>query len=333
MNKTVELKKRRLGRTGLQVTELGLGCYQYTGEFGVAQQEAERILDLAFDSGINFFDTAQMYGFGESEEVLGRALARHPKHTVHISDKVGWLERTVVRNLIERPLEFANHEEKAYRNEDALRRAIEHSFWLLRRDYIDIFMIHEPNIEKWWGLDSKTGDAPVTRVLEDYKRQGRIGAIGLGGWDCNHMADLIETGRFDVALVAGGISLLGQPIKERVLPAAKKHDVGVILGGALGQGGLVTADRKAAQNLIDNPTHNSHPQRGRKLLAAYDLAKETGLSLVELAMRYVAGMPEIHTHIAGARERAHLEANIASVLKGPLPQAIVTKIEAIYRIE
>jgi aryl-alcohol dehydrogenase-like predicted oxidoreductase len=333
MRETPELKKRRLGRTGLQVTELGLGCYQYTGEFNVAQQEAGRILDLAFEAGINFFDTAEMYGFGESEELLGRALARHPGRKAHLSDKVGWLDRTVVRNLVEKPLECARHDEKVYRNEDALRRAIEHSFWLLRRDYIDLFMIHEPNVELWWGMDRKTGDAVVTRVLEDYKRQGRIGGLGLGGWDCDHMADLIETGRFDAVLVAGGVNLLGQPIKSRVLPAAQKHDVGVILGGVLGQGGLVVADRAAARKLIDDPSDPSHPTRGRKLLAAYDLAEETGLGMVELAMRYVLGMPEIHTHITGARERAHLEANLVSIAKGPLPPEIVSMIEAIAHIQ
>jgi len=323
MTKGMELKRRRLGRTAWQVTELGLGCYQYTGEFGVRQEEAERILDLAFESGVNFFDTAEMYGFGESEELLGRALVRHGRAGVRISTKVGWLDRTVIRNL----------GDTAYTDEVALMRAIKHSFWLLQEDHIDALMIHEP-VDTWqWKLDLRTGDAPVMSVLERLKKEGVIGAIGLGGWNCDAIADLLETGRFDVALIAGGVSLLGQPIKARVLPAAKKHDVGIILGGALGQGNLVTVDRKAAQEMIDSPKQHAQPERGRKLLAAYDLSEETGISLVELAMRYVAGMPEIHTHIAGARERAHLEANITSVLKGPLPPEIVAKIESIGRSE
>jgi len=317
-----KLEKHRLGGTDWQVTKLGLGGYQYTGEFGVSQEEAEKILDLAFESGINFFDTAGMYGFGEGEELLGRALARHGRKGVYISSKVGWLDRTVVRNL----------GDKAYRDEDALMKAIKHSLWILRLNRLDVLMIHEPDWAQW-GLTLCTGDAPVLSVLEKLKKDGVVGAVGMGGWNCAVIADLIETGRFDVALIAGGVNLLDQPIKARVLPAAKKHDVGIVLGGALGQGGLVAVDRKEAQNLIDHPTQQSHPQRGRKLLATYDLAEETRLSLVELTMRYVAGMPEIHTHIAGARERAHLEANIASVLKGPLPQDVVAKIEAISTIE
>ena len=171
---------------------------------------------------------------------MGRALLRHKRRKLHISTKTGWLDRTVVRNL----------GDEAYKNEEALRRTIEHSFWLLRRDYIDVFMIHEPNVENWWGLDRKTGDAVVTRVLEDYKRQGRIGAIGLGGWDCDHMADMIETGRFDVALCAGGCTLIRQPVRDRVLAAAKRHDVGLVMGGTFLQGLLAVPQRERMEGLL-----------------------------------------------------------------------------------
>jgi aryl-alcohol dehydrogenase-like predicted oxidoreductase len=77
MSTTAMIPTRRLGRTGLEVTELGLGCYMFTGEFSVPRPEAEAILGLAFASGINYADTAQMYGFGEGEELVARALRRH----------------------------------------------------------------------------------------------------------------------------------------------------------------------------------------------------------------------------------------------------------------
>ena len=72
------MKKRRLGKTELEVTELGLGCFQFTIEFAVEQETANAVLDTALTNGINYFDTAAMYGYGESEELLGRALRRHP---------------------------------------------------------------------------------------------------------------------------------------------------------------------------------------------------------------------------------------------------------------
>jgi len=142
----------------------------FTVEFGVPQSEANAILDYAFSHGINFADTAEMYGFGEGEELLGRALRRCRRKKIIVSTKIGYPDRTVSRN----------QGDAACRNEDALRRMIDHSFWLLQRDFIDILMIHEPNNENWWQLDRKTGDAAVTRVLEDYKKRGQIGAIGLG---------------------------------------------------------------------------------------------------------------------------------------------------------
>ena len=309
------LAKRRLGRTELHVTALGLGCYQFTGEFGVPQREAAAILDLAAASGINLVDTAAMYGFGESEELLGRAFQRHPQWRPHISAKVGWLDRTVVRNA----------GDAAYRDEDALLRAIHHSLWLLRQERIDIFMIHEPDWAQW-GFNYVTGECPALRVLERLKREQVIGAIGIGGWNCDVIADLLETGRIDVALVAGGLSLVQQPIRSRVLPAAKKHDVGIILGGAMGQGGLVVKDRPAiAAKIAAGDRIDYH----RRVLQIYDLSDDLQIALPELAVRYVLSQPEIHTHIAGARESAHLRANLAAVQAGPLPADVVEKIEAI----
>ena len=181
-----ELKKRRLGRTDLMVTELSLGGYMFTGEFGIPRSEADAIMDCAFNAGINFMDTAQMYGFGEGEELAGRALRRHADKSIFISTKVGYLDRTIVRNL----------GDAAYSDEGALRRAILHSLWLLQLDRIDVMFVHEPNTVGWWGDGLLTGKAPVLNVLEELKSEGVIGAIGLGGWVCDNIADLLETGRF-----------------------------------------------------------------------------------------------------------------------------------------
>ena len=325
MSKPLQIRKRVLGRTGLTVTELGLGGYMFTGEFGVPQSEAHAILDLALESGINYIDTAAMYGFGEGEELVGRALARHPRWQVHVSTKVGWLDRTVVRNL----------GDKAYRDEAALRRAIEHSFWLLRRDYIDVFMIHEPNTEAWWGLDRQTGDAVVTRVLEDYKRQGRIGAIGLGGWDCDHMADMVATGRFDVALVAGGYTLVHQKVRERVIPAARKHNVGLVMGGTFLQGFLARPQRERLVQMQQTQKYEGwmNATLTRRVLAVYDLCETSGLSLPEMCLRYILRDPDIHTIIPGAQQVAHLRENLAAAAKGPLPDELAGRIDAINRLE
>jgi aryl-alcohol dehydrogenase-like predicted oxidoreductase len=296
----------------------------FTGEFGIAQSEANRILDTAIAAGINYMDTAAMYGFGESEELVGRALARHGSKDIVVSTKVGWLDRTVVRNL----------GDAAYQNEDALKRAIKHSMWLLRRDFVEIVMIHEPNSEQW-GLDLKTGDAPVMRVLEDLKKEGVIGGIGLGCWVCDVVADLIETGRVDAALVAGGYTLIRQQVRDRVIPAAKRHDVGLIMGGTFLQGRLAEKKRDEMEEMRRTDSYNWFLDKPTvaKIIAAYDLSDDTGISLTELATRFILADKDIHTMVPGAQTAEQVTENIRAAEKGPLPADIVARIKAISKIE
>ena len=316
-----EINKRRLGKTDLMVSELGMGCFRMTGEFGVDRQEGSAILDLAFDAGINYFDTAQMYGWGEGEEMLGRAFRRHSDKEAFVSDKVGWLDRTIVRNL----------EGDAYVDDKALRRVIEHSFWLMQRDYIDIFMIHEYNAPTW-KIDYSTGDSVVMDVLESLKAQGRIGAIGIGTWGtsddlCRDIVTLMDSGRIDVALLAGGYNVMEQPIRADVLPAAERNDVGIVVGAAFGAGlpELINKDRQAIQRRIDDADYDAGSyteNRCTALLKLFDISDETGLPTTEMCIRYLLGEQRIHSHIAGACEVAHLQSNIESALKGPLPTDI-----------
>lgn len=188
------------------------------------------------------------------------------------------------------------------------------------------------------GLDWQSGAAPVMNVLERFKKEGLIGAIGMGGRDFDLMSDLIATDRFDLVLAAGGMSLLQQEMRQRLIPTAIRHDVGIVLGGALRHGtdgviNMVTKDRVLAQRLIEHPTKEEHPLLGRKLLQLYDLSDATGIGLVEMALRYILGIAEIHAHVCGAREVGHLRANIDYVLAGPLPAEIVDKIDTIATLD
>ena len=316
--------RRRLGRTELHVSELSLGTFMLTGEFKVPRAEAERIFDCAISSGINYIDTAEMYGFGEAEELVGRALARHSDKSVHVSSKVGWLDRTIARNL----------GEAAYQDEEALLRAIKHSLWLLRRERLEIMMIHEPD-SALWGLDRTTGEAPVMRVLEALREDGTIGAIGLGCWNCDVVADLIETGRVDVALVAGGYTLIGQAVRERVIPAAKRHDVGLVMGATFLQGRLAVKQREQMEEMRRTDSYNWFLTRATvtRILAAYDLSDECGLSLTEMGIRYILADPDIHTQIPGAQTAAQVEDNLRAAERGPLPADLTARIDEIGRIE
>ncbi len=171
------LRMRQLGRTAISVSELGLGGYQFTGEFGVPRREAHAIIREALGSGANFIDTAPMYGAGESEELIGRALTGAGKPVV-VSGKVGYLDLTVSRYF----------GADGYRSEDALRRVAEHSLHLLRKPKFDVLFIHEPEWPEW-ALDPATGDSVVTAALERMRAEGLTDAIGVAGQDVDLLAD------------------------------------------------------------------------------------------------------------------------------------------------
>ena len=304
------MKKRRLGRTELMVSEMCIGTYQITGEFGIPRTDALAVLHHAFESGINFVDTAQMYGYGESEELVGRAVAAFPGKEIHIATKTGHLYRGIVQ--------YGG--EAAYQDEDLLMRTIEHSLHALRKDYIDLFMIHEPDWTQW-GFDLKTGDAPVMNVLEKLKREGVIGAIGLGSTNADNCTDLVETGRFDAFLIAVCYDLLVQTAKDRLIPAAKKRDVGVIIGTPFRQGLLA-----ARMSLEELKAQNLNEEMFSRVQDLYALSDETGISLSDMSLRYLLSDPDIACIATGAQTVEQLAMNMKAFEDGPLPADLVERL-------
>lgn len=315
------MMKRILGRTGYEVSALGLGGFQFTGQFGVSPEEADGIIDYALAHGVNFIDTAQVYGLGESEAIIGRALMRHAADKPIVCAKVGHLQSGILSGMKEKAID-------AFQDYNQILRTIKHSMWLMRVDHLDLLMIHE--VEREWKTNFETGDSVGMTVLEDLKKQGVVRYIGASSWDCSALAKVIKTGRLDAVLVAGGISLLDRWIFKEMAPAAQEHNTGVIVGGCLGQNtpSLVFKKREAL-----DPYLKSDDSRivvmAEKLLQLYDLADELDLTMVQLVVRYVLSFPEIHSHTMGARALAHIEDNIRSAEMGPLESQYVERINAI----
>ncbi len=309
---------RTLGRTGYKVSALGLGGFQLTGFFGVSPEEADHIIDYAIAHGINLIDTAAAYGFGEGEAIVGRALLRHPTDRPYVCAKVGHLHELISRA----------RGDAAFQDPDEIMRNIKHSMWVMRIDCFDMLLIHE--LERQWKANYDTGDCVVQEVLEQCKRDGLTKYIGAASWDYNALARMIRTDRIDVVLSAGGISLLSRPICDELIPAAVEHNVGVMVGGCLGQNnpGLVTQKRAACEKFLksDDP---KLAMLGRKLLALYDLADEQGLNMIQMAVRYVLSNENVHCDPMGAREVAHVADNVRSAEMGVLPPDVVEKIHAI----
>jgi aryl-alcohol dehydrogenase-like predicted oxidoreductase len=300
------MKTRPLGKTGLQVTELALGGL-FVSSYGGEYEQAKAAIDRALELGVNYIDTAP--GYGNSEEVLGKAL-EGVKATYVMSTKLGG-----------RPQPFKPQDR------DGLLKSVEESLRLLKRDHIDILMIHEPDRPgqyNWWA-DPVHFDGPVMDVLADLKRQGIIRFIGLGGTTVYELPHIINTGRFDVVLTAFNYSLLWREATLEVLPAAKKQGMGIVVGSPLQQGALA---RRYDEEVQHGARWLSSPRRAQ-YKALYAFLDELGLPLSEVGLRFVISNPDISCTLMGARSRQEVEQNIAAVEKGPLAADVLKRLDEI----
>lgn len=316
------MKMNLLGRTGFEVSAIGLGGGQYTGEFSVLPETAEQLLDYAMRSEINFFDTAQMYNFGEGEELLGRAAFRHPEKKAILSTKIGYMDKALSRYK----------GKAAYTDPVEIRRSIKHSLWLLRRDELDICQIHEVD---WpdWQIDYETGDSVILNTLEELKKEGLIRNIGLGTWKYDIAAKLVRTGRIDMVLSAGGMDILSAPMCENLIPAAREHNVGLVLGSCFGANSryLTTKNREGLKTLLESEDE-AKVMTAKKLDRLYNLADELNMDMFELSIRYLMTVEDIHCLMLGARELQHVKSNVAYANKGPLDADVVKEIHGIQNM-
>lgn len=302
------MKKRKLGSTGLKVTELGLGglfVSSIGGQFEESRKAALRALEL----GINFVDTAPSYF--NSEEVLGRIMGSKLDGLI-LSTKLGG-----------RPQPFLP------RSKDCLMKSVEESLRLLHRDHIDIMMVHEPDRPgqyDWW-TDPVEVEGPVLELLESLKKDGIVRHIGLGGTTAYEIVPLIKSGKFEVLISAFNYSLLWREAEREILPAATEMNMGIIVGSPLQQGALAAR----YDEYVKDPSRSrwlSSPRR-KQLAALYEYLDEIGESISEMGLRFVISNPAISCVLMGPRSAKEVESNVAAVEKGPLPKEYLAKFNEI----
>jgi aryl-alcohol dehydrogenase-like predicted oxidoreductase len=300
------MKYRTLGKTGLEVSELSLGGL-FVSSVGGEYDQAKAAIDRALALGVNYIDTAP--GYANSEEVLGKALEDVDAPFI-LSTKLGG-----------KPQPFDPQ------NKDCLLRSVEDSLKLLKRDTIDVLMIHEPDRPgqyDWWS-DWDHFDGPVMEVLDDLKRDGVIRYTGLGGTTAYDMAHIVRTGKFDVLLTAFNYSLLWREAEIEVLPAAIKEGMGIVIGSPLQQGSI-------ARRYDDEVNHGarwlSSPRR-KQYQALYAFLDELNMDIAEVALRFVLSNPNIHTTLMGARSAEEVEKNVAAAERGPLPDEVLARLDEI----
>lgn len=297
---------RTLGRTGIPVSSISLGGL-FISQFGGDRSRAIATIRRALERGINLFDTAPRYY--DSEEVLGEALAGVTE-THYITTKLGT-----------RDPEFNP------RDKQQLRRSVENSLRLLRRDHIDVLLIHEPDRPgqfDWWD-DGERFHGPVRELLEELKQEGVIRWTGLGGTTAYEMPRIMATGYFDVVLTAFNYSLLWCEAELAVLPEGERQGMGVMSGSPLQQGALA---RRYDQEIAHGAPWLSPPRR-EQFRRLYALLDEIEIPLPELALRFVLSEPRIHTAILGARSLEEVDAGADAAAKGPLPPELLGRLREI----
>jgi aryl-alcohol dehydrogenase-like predicted oxidoreductase len=288
-----------LGRSGLRVSRIALGTWQLGGDWGEFDEEAAiATIRRALDLGVNLFDTAQAYGFGASERLVGRALAdvlRTRRDDVVIATKGG------LRPADGRLLRDASP--------DWLRRGVEESLDALGIDVVDLYQVHWP--------DPGTPPADTARALQAMVDEGLIRHVGVSNYDVHQMRAFAETR--PVETLQPPYHLFRREIEQEVLPYTREADVGVLVYGALAHGMLTGAMDESTTFPEGDWRGVGRDFRGetfRRNLAVVDrlaqVADARGVSLAQLAIAWTLANPAVDVTIVGARRTRHLEESLAA---------------------
>ena len=287
-----------LGRSGLDVSRVAFGTWQLGGDWGNVDEDAAiAAIRHAHQLGVNLFDTAQAYGFGRSEEVLGKALRHdldHNRDQVVIATKGGINPRSA------RPRDARR---------EWLRSGVEASLRALGVEYIDLYQVHWP--------DADTPAEETAGALQELVDEGKIRHAGVSNYDERQMAAFDKTR--PVETTQPPYHLFRRDIEDGVLPYAREHNVGVLAYSPLGSGlltGTLTPDSTFGS---DDWRSRSTAFRGetlRRNLAVVDklteLASSRGLSIGQLATAWVLAQPGVHVAIVGARSARNIENSLAA---------------------
>ena len=282
------MEYRRMGRTGLKVSEVCLG----TMTFGHStdQKEAQKIVDLAFDAGINFFDTADSYGGGDSEVITGKTLK-------------GRRRDAVVATKFFNPMGPGPNDSGMSRVR--IMNAVEDSLQRLQMDHIDLYYIHH--------VDSQTPMEEMLRALDDLVHQGKVRYIACSNYqawrlmEALWLSDANGLARFEC--FQPQYSLVVRDIEQELIPVCQLKSLGVVVWSPLG-GGFLSGKYKPGERTVEGTRSAdawAYPQRyfaenaDESLQALLAVADEIGRSPAQVALRWVLEQPAITSIIIGAR--------------------------------
>jgi D-threo-aldose 1-dehydrogenase len=307
----------RLGNGGLSFTEIGLGTAPLGNLYrAVDDAEAERVMNLAWEAGIRYFDTAPLYGLGLAETRLNRFLRGKPRDAYVLSTKVGRLlrastpeERTGIGKWFDVP---ARAEVYDY-GYDGVMRSLDFSLERLGVDRVDILYAHDLDIfnhGSQQALDARLAEFMEGgyRALCDLRDQGVIRAFGAGINEWQPAQWMAERGEFDLFLLAGRYTLLEQEALESFLPLCLARGIGVVIGGAYNSGILATGPREGAFYNYDPAPQEIVDRVGR----IQEICERHGVRMLDAAFRFPLNHPAVVSVIPGGQGLDEMRSNLAA---------------------
>jgi aryl-alcohol dehydrogenase-like predicted oxidoreductase len=314
------MRYQQLGRTGLEVSELALGTWAFGGDWGTFDvDEAKATIRRAVELGVTFFDTAQAYGFGVSERLLGDTL-----WTVARRDEVMVATKGGLRMDGDRLVRDASPE--------WLRSGVDSSLRNLGTDYIDLYQVHWP--------DLRTPPEETAQALERLVAEGKVRHVGVSNYDVKQIDQLARHGR--VETLQPPYHMFHRDIEQEILPYTAEHGVGVLTYGPLAHGMLAGVMTPATVFPADDWRSHSPDFTGPRFvtnLQVVDRLKEfgqtRGIPLAQLAVAWTVSNPAVDVAIVGARRPSQLDSLTPAAdieLSGPDRDEIELILSASVRV-
>ncbi len=310
----------QFGQTSLHVSKISYGTWQFGGDWGhieSAQWDAGKAtVQKALELGINFFDTAQAYGFGLAERMLGEALQPYLKG---LREDIVLATKGGLRMEGDQLLRDASA--------DWIRQGVEQSLRNLGVDYIDLYQIHWP--------DPNTPFEETASTLDQLVHEGKIRYVGVSNYNVEQMRAFEQTRKLDA--LQPPYSLFRRDIEQDILPYTREHGIGVLVYGPLAHGLLAGTFTPQTTFASDDWRNKSEIFQGgifQRNLAVVEqlkhLAERDGMTVAQLAIAWVLAQPAIDVAIVGARNPEQLE-QTAPAGEIHLTQATLREIERIMR--
>jgi aryl-alcohol dehydrogenase-like predicted oxidoreductase len=300
------MEVRPFGRTGLQVSAIGFGCWEIGGGYGqIEAAEFARAVGRAIDLGINCFDTAEGYGFGASERALAQALGNRRRDVILVTKfGIGYKDKPNMRDA----------------SRARVMASIEQSLRNLATDYVDAYLIHWP--------DRRTPFEETMRAVEDVVRQGKARSVGVSNFKREEIEACMRVRRVDVAQY--GWNLFDRRMQKDVFPYCREQGIGMMTYGSLAYGLLTGVFRSTTTFGADDwraragnmgsiklfetlfgPDH--FPRNLRVVEELKAIAARYGRSLPQLALRWAITNPVVSTALVGCRTVAEVEDNVGAI--------------------